>query len=245
LDGLNKSSYPYLLLTNDACNSVEEKAAYLNAAGIPVAPGHVLSAGNALKLWAQDNYHGGKFFQLGKMGIPSFADAAGITVTTIPQECGECCGVLCGEGPYDWQPAIEAVFNLLLKHPEYPLVVGNPDSYWASMRIQGWGIGSGAVARFICQVLADAGKKVVPTYLGKPYAPIYRCASPYLKTLFPEKDFSDPSRLLMVGDSLDSDIAGANANNITSALVMTGITTREILEAAPAHKHPVYVFRSV
>lgn len=245
LDELNRSNFPYLLLTNDACNSVEQKAAYLNAAGIPVAKGHVLSAGNALKLWAKDNYRGGKFFQLGKLGIPSFADAAGIPVTTIPAECGKCSGVICGEGPYDWQPAIEAVFNLLIKHPEYPLVTCNPDSYWASMRIQGWGIGAGAVTRFICQVLADAGKKVIPTYLGKPYAPIYQCTSPFLKELFPDKNFSDPSRLIMVGDSLDSDIAGANANGITSALVMTGITTEEILNAAPDHKRPDHIFHSV
>ena len=78
LEELNCSHTPYLLLTNDGCNSVEQKAAYLKDAGIPVTPRNILSSGNALKLWAAQHYHGGKFFQLGKTGTPSYADAAGI-----------------------------------------------------------------------------------------------------------------------------------------------------------------------
>ena len=45
LEYLNKNRVPYLLMTNDAGNSPEQKAAILNRAGIPVSGAQVLSAG--------------------------------------------------------------------------------------------------------------------------------------------------------------------------------------------------------
>jgi HAD superfamily hydrolase (TIGR01450 family) len=245
LEYLEKISFPYLLLTNDSCNSPQEKSAYLVKSGIPAMAQRILSAGNALTLWAEDNYRGGKFFLLGKMGNPSYPEAAGMEFTAAPEDAGMCCGVLCGEGIYDWRKSVEAAFNLLWKHPEYPLIVANPDSYWTSMRAEGMGIGAGAVARFICQVLADAGKHVEPYYLGKPFSPVYQCVFPFLRKTYPDKKFSDPARLLTIGDSLKSDISGANANGMTGALVMSGITTDEILNAATPEQQPKLVFRSV
>lgn len=243
LSYLESINFPYLLLTNDSCNSRASKARYLTKGGIPVAEAQVLSAGNAFAWWVEQGYYdGGLFFQCGKLGEPSYPEAAGIKVTTDPERIYECSGVLCGEGNYEWRPAIEAAFNLLCKHPEYPIVVANPDSYWPSLRMNGWGIGAGAVARFICQVCADAGKEVKPFYLGKPYSPIYKCVFPFLKNLFPEKNFHDPSRILMVGDSLKSDIAGANANGISSALVLSGITAIEHVEKASVNEQPQFIF---
>jgi ribonucleotide monophosphatase NagD (HAD superfamily) len=40
--------------------------------------------------------------------------------------------------------------------------------------------------------------------------------------------------VLVVGDRLGTDIAMGNANQVASALVLTGITTREMLENQPA-----------
>ena len=243
---LEDINFPYLLLTNDACNSQQQKAAYLAKGGLPVTGKRVLSAGNAFEEWVNSgNYDGRLFFQCGKFGTPSYIEAAGIKFTTDPARINECGGVLCGEGVYDWQPAIEAAFNLLLKHPEYPMIVANPDSYWPSLRLNGMGIGAGAVARFICQVLSDAGKEVKPLYLGKPYSPIYKCVFPFLRSLFPERIFDEPSRLIMVGDSLKSDIAGANANGITSVLVLSGITNLKQAEKAPEEEQPEMIFSGV
>ena len=246
LSYLESIKFPYFLLTNDSCNSRAQKARYLAKGGIPVTEERVLSAGNAFEWWVkQGNYDGSLFFQYGKLGNPSYVEAAGIKVTTDPERIYECGGVLCGEGVYDWQPAIEAAFNLLYKHPEYPLIVANPDSYWPSLRVNGWGIGAGAVARFICQVLADAGKEVKPFYLGKPYPPIYQCVFPFLKRLFPEKEFNDPTRILMIGDSLKSDILGANTNGMSSALVLSGVTTMEHVEKAPQNEQPEFIFSGI
>lgn len=246
LEYLNKNRVPYLLMTNDAGNSPEQKAAILNRAGIPVSGAQVLSAGNALTWWSKHHDCSGKlFFLYGKLGDPSFADEAGIKVTSDPGRAGECSGVIAGEGYFDWQIPVEAAFNLLLKHPEYPFIVPNPDCYWPSLKFDGMGIGSGALARLLQLVLKEAHREISPVYLGKPYSPVYQCVFDFLKKSYPQQNFSTPSRIIMVGDSLSSDIAGANANNLTSALVLTGITDIEAAKNASAEKKPALIFKSV
>lgn len=246
LEFLEEIDFPYLLLTNDAGNSPEQKAAILNRAGLPVSGKRVLASGNALSWWAEHNDCDGKlFFQYGKLGTPSYADEAGIKVTTDPERICECVGVIAGEGYFDWQIPVESAFNLLLKHPEYPLIVPNPDCYWPSLKFDGMGIGSGAVARLLQLVLKEAGRKVEPLYLGKPYAPIYQCVFKFLRKSFPGKKFDSPARIAMVGDSLASDIAGANANGLTSALVLTGITDMKLVADAPEERKPALIFKSV
>lgn len=246
LEYLQEINFPYLLLTNDASNSPAQKAAYLAKGGLPVTEKQVLSAGNAFEWWVKkNNYSGQLFFQYGKLGEPSFPEAAGINLTTDCDRIDECRGVLCGEGYFDWQKPLETAFNLLLKHPEYPVIIANPDSYWPSLKLKGMGIGAGALARFLCQVVHDAGKEVTLTYLGKPYAPIYQCVIPALQKLLPGKDFSDLSRIIMVGDSLKSDIAGANANGMSSALLFSGITSWEQYLSAPPEEMPKYKFSSI
>ena len=50
------------------------------------------------------------------------------------------------------------------------------------------------------------------------------------------------SEIIMVGDLLDSDIAGAKRFGCASALMMTGLTTPEMLAKAPPEKTPDMVF---
>lgn len=246
LEYLEKIKFPYLLLTNDAGNSQAQKAAILNRAGLPVSEERVLASGNALSWWSKHYDCTGKlFFQYGKLGTPSFARLAGIDVTNDPERIGECSGVIAGEGYFDWQIPVESAFNLLLKHPEYPFIVPNPDCYWPSLKFNGMGFGSGALAKLLQLVLKEAGKDVTPVYLGKPYAPIYQCVLDFLKGSYPGQTFTSPARIAMIGDSLSSDIAGANANGFTSVLVLSGITDMEAVRNAENNKKPSLIFRSV
>ena len=49
----------------------------------------------------------------------------------------------------------------------------------------------------------------------------------------------------MLGDALFSDIAGARNARLTPALVMTGVTTPEILEQTPRADVPELVFDTI
>ena len=52
-------------------------------------------------------------------------------------------------------------------------------------------------------------------------------------------------RPLVVGDRLDTDIAGANAAGLASLLVLTGVSTAQDLLAAPVEHRPTYVGRDL
>lgn len=69
------------------------------------------------------------------------------------------------------------------------------------------------------QIYADMGGRVL--YHGKPYAPVYERAHELLRR--PEK-----SRICAVGDSLHTDIAGANGFGIDCILNLAGIHREEI-----------------
>ncbi|MGL6233983.1 MAG: HAD-IIA family hydrolase [Segniliparus sp.] len=70
-----------------------------------------------------------------------------------------------------------------------------------------------------------------PQVAGKPAAPLMRAAMRRLPAKAP----------LVVGDRLDTDIAGANAVGLPSLLVLTGVSTVADVLAAEADLRPTYV----
>jgi ribonucleotide monophosphatase NagD (HAD superfamily) len=83
------------------------------------------------------------------------------------------------------------------------------------------GIGPGAVAARY----EELGGRVV--YFGKPHPQIYR----HCLELLPERD---SSRVVAVGDSLKTDIAGAHTSGLDNILLGSGIHARECAQV-PEH----------
>lgn len=230
LDGIG---CPYLLVTNDANRSHEEKSAALRAAGLVIEPDSILSAGDVLsRLSRERKLEGRRFFVMGDLGNPDYADRAGMVVTRARSTLDECAGVIVGEENYDWQPTFNAVINFFIRHPEAHFIVPNPDIYWPDNH-GAIAIGAGAKARFIRSVLEDYGVSIQPEYLGKPYRAVYEFARARLAAIR-GKDCESPERIVMVGDSLKGDIRGANRVGFLSVLVLTGITPeRQLHGIAP------------
>lgn len=76
-----------------------------------------------------------------------------------------------------------------------------------------------------------------PTVVGKPHAPAYDVA---LRLLDLPRE-----QVLMVGDRLDTDIVGARALGLPSALVLTGVSTRDEAETAPPTHRPDHVVETI
>jgi 4-nitrophenyl phosphatase len=72
----------------------------------------------------------------------------------------------------------------------------------------------------IAAVRSASGKE--PVLMGKP--------EPYLYQLIMERANSSPDQTVIVGDRLDTDILGAQRLGIRTAVVLTGVTTREEAE---------------
>ena len=124
------------------------------------------------------------------------------------------------------------------------MIVPNPDSYWPSGNGE-IGVGAGGKARFLCTILKEYGIKIAPNYLGKPYNPVYRCALQMLKERFNLPRSATEKKILMLGDSLLSDIRGANKAGFTSGLLLTGISNMNHVEKANSTCTPDYIFEKL
>ena len=239
---LQKTGFPFGILTNDGNHSREEKSSFLNAAGFDLHPEDIVSCALVLKSLAVDlSLKGEKVFVMGDLGAPvSYVELAGMEPVADPEKIECCKAVVVGEGMYDWCTVFEAVVNFFMRHPDMPLIAPNPDTHWPNGR-GGIGIGAGATSRFIADLLADLGFQIRRITLGKPGRAIFDYA---LEKIFPGF-CRDRRRILMVGDFLKSDIRGANRAGLTSALVMTGVTNDNLLAEAKGDDIPEFVFNAL
>ncbi|MFA6291268.1 MAG: HAD-IIA family hydrolase [Victivallales bacterium] len=243
---LEDGAFPFFLLTNDGNHSTREKSLLLKKAGLDIKADEIISCGDALKPFARENgLAGQKFFVMGDLGKPSYAEKAGLKVEKRVKNINECSGVIVGEGTYNWQSNISSAMNYFIKYPDRPLIVPNPDSYWPNGPNGELGIGAGGKARFICTILGDYGIRLRPVYLGKPYRAIFDYAFEILKTRFGLPANLPRKRILMLGDSLASDIRGANRFGFTSGLVLTGITNHDHIRKAKPSFKPDHIFPKI
>ena len=228
LQKLRDHNIPFSLLTNDACNSIEEKRAHLKEAGIEFAAEEIISAGHGLvELVQKRGLSDTLFFMMGTLGEPCYAQLAGLRITRDLKELPDCVGVVVGEKRYDWQRTFNAVVNYFIHKSDALFIVPNPDEYFPvnSDRIE---LASGATARFIQRVLQKCGVDIEPVYVGKPHSLIFEhCHAQFeakLNRSLPRQ------RVAIIGDSLESDVLGGLNFGYRSALVLSGLTDTAMLK---------------
>jgi HAD superfamily hydrolase (TIGR01459 family) len=114
-----------------------------------------------------------------------------------------------------WDPFLQQALDLKL-----PMVIANPDLI--AMH--------GSKIRYTSGTFGKRYEAMggVSYYYGKPYLPAYE----WVFHLLQERGVTDKKKILMVGDTLDTDILGAQMAGIDSALVLTGNTKLESPEKA-------------
>jgi NagD protein len=225
---LSERQIPFLLLTNDGNHSPEEKALHLKQAGIGIDSEKIVSCAHALVTLADErDLRGRRFFIMGDLGHPCYAQAAGLETTRNLADLPGCSGVIVGEDHYDWEPVINAVVNFFLDASDALLIVPNPDEFYPgrSSKIR---LAAGSVGRMIHRALTAHGLALTPIYLGKPHAPVFEITQRRLEQSAGRR--LALQRILMTGDNLDSDVCGATGFGYRSALVLTGITDRWMLD---------------
>lgn len=125
-------------------------------------------------------------------------------------------------GASEWTPARQALLIESLKRRSRPLYVANPDLL-APQQV-GYSTEPGTYAH---QIQNETG--VEPVFYGKPYGNIFALA---IERLQHETEL-DPGRVLMVGDTLHTDILGGQAAGLHTALVTrTGVLAEMDIDAA-------------
>ena len=242
IEYLRSIEFPFFFLTNDGIHTHAQKVKQLERGGVSATEDEIVSASDALtSCIVEMGLVGRKVVVIGEGGgQDEYLSAAGAVPVRV-DELVECSAIFVGEAKFDWFTDIHKCINHVRQHPDTRFLISCPDSYWIGQADGSLGVGAGGIARFILGILGELGITPESRFLGKPNPGIFLATIERLKSKFGIKDVEN-KRLIMVGDALFSDICGANRLGMTSALVMTGLTTQQLLDDAKGDNVPDLVF---
>jgi 4-nitrophenyl phosphatase len=215
LDAVADAGLERVFVSNNPTAVPAAYEARFERAGLTVDREEVLTAGTATTAYLRAEHAADRLFLVGADGVADQLAAAGLSLTDDPVAADALVASIDPEFGYDSLCAA----IVALEDPETDFVGTDPD-----MLIPQAGPdipGSGAMIHAIEGVT----ERPVEVICGKP--------SSHARELALEALGVDAADCLVVGDRLDTDIALGDAGGMTTALVLTGVTDRETLAAAP------------
>lgn len=219
-DTMRDLNLPYVLATNNSRKTPYDYIHKLAGMGIDgVQPHNIVTSGTATVSYMQTQYpEGTKLFVVGGDGLKQLLVHAGFVLVEEDAEV-----VVCGiDFDLTYNKMRTATLNI---RAGAPFVGTNPDSSFPSPA--GLVPGAGSILALI-----EAASGVSPTVIGKPERAMFESALRVLGT--------EPSETLMIGDRIGTDISGAQAVGIKTALVMTGVETEVSLKANDIQPDGIY-----
>lgn len=219
---LKHRNIDYYILTNDASRSPEQLAlSYQNAGISDITKDKIISSGMLTRQYLRYKVKYGTVVYLGteKSGVymkDLGLNALSISEVDLDKTDDITAMVFMDDEGFDWNNDINKAINLL-RRKNIPAVVANTDvAYPLSKR--DIAVAIGGIADMIEEVV---GKKFIR--FGKPDAQMFVFAYEHvLKThKISRRD------ILMVGDTLETDILGGNKFGLDTALVLSGNTLKE------------------
>jgi glycerol-1-phosphatase len=199
-------------VTNNSSRTPEQVAERLTSMGIRAEPREVVTSALATADLLAERRTGSAFV-IGEDGLRTALSQAGIEVVDAPD--GTVDAVVVGfDRTADYRKLKDGA---VLVERGASLVASNPDPSFPAPGGEAWP-GAGALLAVISTTTGVRGEVV-----GKPGAPLLRQAL----------EQAGGGRPLVVGDRLDTDIAGAVRLGWDSAVVLTGSTRRTDLDGSP------------
>jgi len=216
-------------VTNNASRTPSQVAHQLAGYGLTVAAEDVVtSPQSAVRVLSSLVKPGALVLVVGGEGLLQEVKAAGFAITDSADDRPE--AVVQGFAPeVGWVHLAQASFALQRK-PEIPWIATNTD--WTIPVQGGIAPGNGAL---VSAVHLAVGR--LATFAGKP--------EPEIFTVALERWAIEPTKTLMIGDRLDTDVLGANRAGLLSALVLTGIDSAKTLLASDASMRPDFVLEDL
>ncbi|MGZ9164806.1 MAG: HAD-IIA family hydrolase [Anaerolineales bacterium] len=211
---IRERSLKFVFATNNSTRTSQQYVEVLKELGVEVAPWQVVtSSQGAAHAVAQKFPTGTKVFMIGEDGIRLALEEKGFEILS-PEEAQQAQAVVMGiDRQINFQKVVEAT---LLVRKGIPFYATNTDKTFPTPR--GEIPGSGA---WISVITTSTG--VQPIIAGKPF--------PFLMELSLEKLGTQKEETLVVGDRLETDIAAGQAVGCPTALVLSGVSTKEQAEA--------------
>jgi NagD protein len=208
---LDKSGKRYLVLTNNSIYTPRDLHARLRVSGIDVPPEAIWTSALATAQFLQDQRPGGTAYVIGEAGLTTALHEIGYVLTESDPDY-----VVLGETRSYSFTAITKAIRLVAAGARF--LATNPDPTGPSH--EGALPATGAVAALITRATG-----VDPYFVGKPNPLMMRSA---LNTVGGHSEST-----AMIGDRMDTDIVSGMEAGLETVLVLTGVTTREMVDRFP------------
>jgi len=219
-DFLQKNGIDFFILTNDASRSPLELANGYQAQGLKqITESKIISSGMLAREYLQLKVKSGLVAYLGTENSAHYIETSGLKTISIKQveldSIDEISAlVLLDDEGFDWNEDLNKTVNLL-RHKNIPVIVSNTDTSYPISENE-VGIAIGGLANMIETIV---GKNFLR--FGKPDAQMFSFA--YQHAIV-QNSSSHKEEILMVGDTLSTDILGGNKFGLDTALMLTGNT---------------------
>jgi NagD protein len=211
LDRLQQRGIKFLILTNNPFHTPADLQHRLQRIGITIAADHIFTSAMATAQFLKWQKPGGTAFVIGESGLTTALHDAGYVLTDHEPDY-----VVIGETTSLSFERLTHAVRLISQGARF--IATNPDP-------NGPGEGGlvpacGAIAAFI-----ESATGVQPYFVGKPNALMMRTALRHLN--------EHSENAIMVGDRMDTDIRVGTEAGLETVLVLTGVTTREMVDRFP------------
>ncbi|MFC0211253.1 HAD-IIA family hydrolase [Paenibacillus chartarius] len=204
---LRRKGLPYVLATNNSSRTPDDVAAHLRGFGIDAGPGDVLTSAQAAARWLQARGGVSRVHCVGEAGLRLALSEAGFELDEDGLGADAVVQGIDREFTYG---KLERAVHALRAGAAY--VLTNPDRLLPKDGMLTPGAGSLGAA-------LEAASGVSPVVIGKP--------SPILLGYAVDKLGLAPDDVWVVGDNAATDIAGGFRSGYRTALVLTGLATRD------------------
>lgn len=237
---LNAARQSFLVVTNDASRSGVSAATRLQRLGFDIMPAQILSSGMMIAPALRESLHAGdRVVVLGTADSADYAREAGVEVVNATLEHPADAVVIADEGGFDLLDTMDDTLSMIVagvalgKTPR--LLLANPDLIYPAGP-GSFGVTAGSLALVLEHALQRILGPTAPVFepLGKPSVRIFAEAVRRVGT----------SDAVMIGDQLETDIVGAQAAGLATALMLGGVTSREAAHAAGSDG-PTYILTSL
>ncbi|MGZ3636784.1 MAG: HAD-IIA family hydrolase [Ktedonobacterales bacterium] len=214
-----------LYLSNNSIATPDEVATKLKRLGMPRPEGRVFTAGLAAAQMVADRFPHGSVYVLGMPSVEEMAETAGLRVIRDRDQEEQPDAVLVGLDRTLTYKRLRRALRAIMAGAAFFAVNRDP-----RLPVEdGYDPGTGAIA---AALEYSSGKRA--EIAGKPAPGIVLEALGRLGVT--------PDETLMVGDGLDLDVVAGHAAGVTTALVLTGLTTAEQAQAATGERKPDLIY---
>ena len=220
---LTSRGTPFFLLTNDASRLPATWAAQCARLSLEVDADRVITSGSLIApYFERHSLRGARCLVLGTDDSRTFVTRAGGVVCPIDPDLDVNVVVVCDDDGYPVLDGVNAALSAAIRAHDagrdLRLVLPNPDLIFPAGPGR-YGVTSGAIAAMIEVSLERRFPGAAPRFerLGKPYRPLF---DEGLRRL----ELAPGQRAVMIGDQLETDVAGALGAGIDAALLHTGVT---------------------